>query len=178
MSQKRKSSLITEEKPVHPSPRGGIPDTNNQANVRQYQMPEATRLYASLKKQLREEGFFEKQPRFYTGMIVLVMSLFVASVSLLLLIHNFELQLLHTILLAFVTTQLGLLGHDAGHRQIFHERWKNRTVGLITGNLLLGISNAYWIAKHDEHHSNPNQTDVDPDLDIPLLAFAEQDIQK
>lgn len=176
----RRSSLVTVAKPMKLPSYRGLPDTNSQANAHkiQHQMPEATRLYANLKKKLREEHLFEKQPHYYTRMITVIMTLLVTSITLLFTVHNFALQLFNAIFLAFVTTQLGLLGHDAGHRQIFHDRWKNRVLGLLIANVLLGISNTYWTRKHDEHHSNPNQIDVDPDLDIPLLAFAEQDIEK
>ena len=33
------------------------------------------------------------------------------------------------------------------------------------------MSREWWIDKHNEHHGHPNQLDVDPDVDIPLLAF-------
>jgi fatty acid desaturase len=39
---------------------------------------------------------------------------------------------------------------------------------------LLGVSRQWWIDKHNEHHGHPNQIDVDPDIDIPLLAFEEE----
>jgi len=35
------------------------------------------------------------------------------------------------------------------------------------------LSRQWWIDKHNEHHGHPNQVDVDPDLDIPMLAFDE-----
>src|ERR671921_87437 len=52
--------------------------------------------------------------------------------------------------------------------------WKNDWLTLILGNLLLGISRQWWIDKHNDHHGHPNQLDVDPDVDIPLLAFEEE----
>jgi fatty acid desaturase len=41
----------------------------------------------------------------------------------------------------------------------------------VHANLLVGISFGWWVAKHDRHHSNPNHEDLDPDIDIPALAF-------
>jgi fatty acid desaturase len=73
--------------------------------------------------------------------------------------------------LAVVFTQLAFVGHDAGHRQIFRSRRANNLVGLVHANLLVGISFGWWVAKHDRHHSNPNHEDLDPDIDIPALAF-------
>jgi len=40
--------------------------------------------------------------------------------------------------------------------------------------MLLGMSYSWWVDKHNAHHSNPNQFDMDPDIDIPLLAFSEE----
>jgi fatty acid desaturase len=39
---------------------------------------------------------------------------------------------------------------------------------------MLGMSREWWIGKHNEHHGHPNQTDIDPDIEIPLLAFEEE----
>jgi fatty acid desaturase len=63
------------------------------------------------------------------------------------------------------------VGHDAGHRQIFRSRRANDLVGLVHGNLLVGISFGWWVAKHNPHHSNPNHEELDPGIDIPALAF-------
>ncbi len=73
--------------------------------------------------------------------------------------------------LAVVATQLGFVGHDAGHRQIFRRRWANDLVGLLHANLLVGISFGWWVPKHNAHHTNPNDEDLDPDIGIAALAF-------
>src|SRR5437016_4612349 len=75
----------------------------------QYRMPEAARLYAELKKQLQEKRLFEKQPQYYTKLVGMVMALLILFICLLFTIHNFTFQLFNAILLAFITTQLGLL---------------------------------------------------------------------
>jgi fatty acid desaturase len=66
---------------------------------------------------------------------------------------------------------VAFVGHDAGHRQISRSRRTNDLVGLVHANLLVGVSFGWWVAKHDRHHSNPNHEDLDPDIDIPALAF-------
>ena len=73
--------------------------------------------------------------------------------------------------LGVVATQLAFVGHDAGHRQIFRGGWATEVVGLIHGNLLVGISFGWWVPKHDAHHTNPNHEDLDPDIGIAALAF-------
>jgi fatty acid desaturase len=125
---------------------------------------------------MKQNGLLEKQPLYYTLKMVLLLGFFALSITFLLLVHIFWLQLLNAAFLAFVTTQLGLLGHEAGHRQIFQKTWKNDLIGLIAGDLLIGMSNAWWMDKHNSHHSHPNQCDLDPDIDIPLLSFTGEDI--
>jgi fatty acid desaturase len=66
------------------------------------------------------------------------------------------------------------MGHDSGHRQIFHGARKNDMIGLIVGNLLIGISYGWWYDYHNAHHGNPNQPDLDPDIKIAPLAFYEE----
>ena len=129
-------------------------------------------LYAELKQSVKSKGLLEKQPVYYTCRIVLLASLLIVAVGVLLFVHIFWLQLLNAVYLAFVSTQIGLLSHEAGHRQMFHRSWKHDLLGLIGGNLLLGMSYAWWVEKHNAHHSHPNQVGLDPDLTIPFLDLS------
>jgi Fatty acid desaturase len=63
--------------------------------------------------------------------------------------------------------------HDAGHRQMFAKPWLNVLVGLLTADLLLGISYGWWVGKHNRHHANPNHVGLDPDIDTPAIAYTE-----
>jgi fatty acid desaturase len=76
--------------------------------------------------------------------------------------------------LAFVFTQLGFLGHDAGHKQIFASRRANYVLGLLHGNLAIGLSYGWWVDKHNRHHAHPNTDGADPDLEIGALAFTSR----
>ncbi len=129
--------------------------------------------YAELKQLVKEQGLLNKQPSFYAGQILLVLSLLSISLTFVVLIDALWLQLLNAAFLAFVFAQIGFIGHDAGHRQIFNAAGKNKIAGLAV-NFLLGTSRSWWIDKHNRHHSNPNQLDVDPDISIPVLAFSEE----
>jgi fatty acid desaturase len=88
------------------------------------------------------------------------------------------LQLLNALYLALVTTQIGLLGHGAGHRQIFRKTWKNDLVGLLAGNLFIGMSHGWWMDKHNRHHSPPNQQGLGPDISVPILSLDGEDLFK
>ena len=80
-------------------------------------------------------------------------------------------QLVTAVLLGFVSTQLAFVGHDAGHRQIFASRRANDVLGYVHG-ALVGMSYGSWVGQHNAHHAHPNHADVDPDIDIPVLAFS------
>ncbi len=129
--------------------------------------------YAELKQLINQKGLLHKQPAYYTGQILLILSLLALSLTFVVLVDTLWLQLLNAAFLAFVFGQIGFVGHDAGHRQIFHATGKNDITGLAVG-LLLGTSRSWWIDKHNRHHGNPNQLDVDPDISIPVLAFSEE----
>ena len=73
--------------------------------------------------------------------------------------------------LAFVLTQLGFIGHDAGHRQISSHRRSNDLIGLVHANLLAGFSFGWWMAKHNRHHAHTNRQDRDPDLAPGAIAY-------
>jgi fatty acid desaturase len=131
--------------------------------------------YAQLKRLIKENGLLDRQPAYYAGKTVFTLGLLAVSLALLFVLGETWFQLLNAAYLAFVFVQISLLAHDFGHRQFsFSAPWKNDWLTLIFGNLLLGISRQWWIDKHNEHHAHPNQLDLDPDVDIPLLAFEEE----
>ncbi|MBE3558288.1 MAG: acyl-CoA desaturase [Ktedonobacteraceae bacterium] len=127
--------------------------------------------YAELKKSIKQAGLLDKHPHLYTWRIILTLIALFASLLTLVLIKNLWFQLGNALFLAIVFAQIGFLGHDAGHRQGFVTPWKNDLAGLLLGNLLLGMSQTWWVDKHNQHHSHPNQLDLDPDLDIPGISF-------
>jgi fatty acid desaturase len=134
-----------------------------------------TNRYAQLKRLIKENGLLDPQPAYYGGKMAFTLGLLAVSLILLFVLGDTWFQLLNAVYLAFVFVQISLLAHDFGHRQFsFHSPRKNDWLTLIFGNLLLGLSRQWWIDKHNEHHGHPNQMDLDPDVDIPLLAFDEE----
>jgi len=131
--------------------------------------------YAELKRIIKGHGLLERRPARAVARLLTVDLLLVASVGILLGVHVFWVQCLNALFMAFVSAQLGFNGHDAGHRQTFGATWKNDVVGLIHGNLLIGMSFGWWVDKHNRHHSHPNEIDADPDIDIPFLRFTGED---
>src|SRR5919112_2466377 len=131
--------------------------------------------YAELKRLIKQRGLLDQQPAYYAVKTVFTLGLLVVSLALLFILEDTWSQLLNAAYLAFVFVQISLLAHDFGHRQFsFRSSWKNDWLTLVFGNLSLGVSRQWWIDKHNEHHGHPNQMDLDPDVDIPLLAFEEE----
>jgi fatty acid desaturase len=77
--------------------------------------------------------------------------------------------------LGVMFTQLGFVGHDAGHQQVFRSRRANGLLGLAVGNALIGLSFGWWVSKHNAHHAHPNQVGRDPDIGEGLVVFARTD---
>ncbi|MFS8199685.1 fatty acid desaturase family protein [Streptomyces sp. CWNU-52B] len=73
--------------------------------------------------------------------------------------------------LAVLCARTAFIGHDAGHSQISGSRRAGRVIGLVHGNLLLGMSYGWWNTKHNRHHANPNHIDKDPDVKADVLVF-------
>ena len=77
-------------------------------------------------------GLLDKRPGWYALTIGMTVALFAAGIAWLILVDSLWLQIPNALFLAFVMVQFGLIGHDAGHRQMFREGWKHRLVGIVT----------------------------------------------
>jgi fatty acid desaturase len=130
--------------------------------------------YALLKKRIQDAGLLGKRPGYYSLAITANLSLFALCIALLFLTRNVWLQALIAVGLGLSSGQLGFQLHDAGHRQMFKSQWKNALVGLITADALLGMSYGWWVQKHNRHHGNPNDVDLDPDIEVGAIAYNEQ----
>ncbi len=120
--------------------------------------------FAALAAQVREAGLLRRRPGYYQVKIVLTLAVFAAGWAAVLVVGNSWDTLALAALLGVMFTQLGFVGHDAGHRQVFGSRRANRWLGLAVGNALIGLSFGWWVAKHNAHHAHPNQVDRDPDI--------------
>jgi len=131
--------------------------------------------FAALSKRIKSAGLLERRHGFYAWRMSVTVSLFAAGwVALAVLGHSWW-SVAVAAYLAIVSTQLGFLGHDAGHHQIFRTRKPNDVVGLVNANLLTGLSYGWWVTKHNRHHKNPNHEGMDPDISPGALAFTGED---
>ena len=80
-------------------------------------------------------------------------------------------QLVTAAFLGVVFTQMGFLGHDSGHRQVFRTKRATYVFGLLAGNLGIGLSFGWWMDKHNRHHAHPNDLERDPDVGSGVVVF-------
>jgi fatty acid desaturase len=129
-------------------------------------MPPAAQDFSRLTAQVRAAGLLDRRLGRYSVIIVLTLGAFVAAWAGFFALGASWATLGIAALLGILSTQLGFLGHDAGHRQIFASRRANRLLGLVIGNGLIGLSFGWWVPKHNAHHAHPNEIDRDPDIGI------------
>jgi fatty acid desaturase len=127
--------------------------------------------YASLLRQVQSAGLLDRRPGYYLIKIAVTIGLLVAGWAAFVVVGDSWWQLAVAGFLAFGFTQVGFLGHDAGHRQIFRSRRANYLLGLLLGNLAIGLSYGWWVDKHTRHHTHPNQEGKDPDIGAGAVAF-------
>jgi fatty acid desaturase len=72
--------------------------------------------------------------------------------------------------LSFVFVQIALLGHDVAHLQFVRAGRANTVLALVMGNLVIGVSRAWWSYNHGAHHARPNDVAHDPNVNILFLA--------
>jgi fatty acid desaturase len=127
--------------------------------------------YAELSRQVKEAGLLERRPGYYSRKIAVTIAMLAAGWAAFVLLGNSWWQLAVAVFLAVIFTQIGFLGHDAGHRQVFGTRRANYVAGVLLGNLGIGLSYGWWVDKHNRHHAHPNTEDADPDIAAGALAF-------
>jgi fatty acid desaturase len=127
--------------------------------------------YAELSRQVKEAGLLERRSAYYAWKIGITIGLLAAGWAAFIVIGDSWWQLATGAFLAVIFTQIGFLGHDAGHRQVFRSRQANYIAGILLGNLSIGLSYGWWVDKHNRHHSHPNTEDADPDIAIGAFAF-------
>jgi fatty acid desaturase len=127
--------------------------------------------YARLSRQVRQAGLLELRTRHYAWRITITVGLLIGGWAAFLLVGDSWWQLAVAAYLAVMFTQLGFLGHDAGHRQISGSRRVSYVLGILLGNLGIGLSYGWWVSKHNRHHAKPNTEGADPDIMMKALAM-------
>jgi fatty acid desaturase len=127
--------------------------------------------YAELSRLVRDAGLLDRRTRYYTWKILATVGALAGAWAAFVIVGNSWWTLAVAGLLAVLFTQVGFLGHDAGHRQIFASRRSSYVAGVLLGNLGIGLSYGWWVGKHNRHHAHPNTEGADPDIAAGALIF-------
>jgi fatty acid desaturase len=130
--------------------------------------------YARLTRRIRQAGLLDSRPGHYALRFTVNLALLAAIGAAFFLLGDSWLQVVVAAVLAVAFTQIAFLAHDVGHRQVFRSKHHARLVGLLLGNLGIGLSYGWWIGKHTRHHANPNHVEEDPDVGAGVIAWSEQ----
>ncbi|MDA0633266.1 acyl-CoA desaturase [Nonomuraea sp. MCN248] len=132
--------------------------------------------FARLAHKINEAGLLDRRPVYYAVRGALVAAAYAGGWALFAWVGDSWLQLLVAAVLAVVFTQVGFLAHDLGHRQVFRSRRTSDIVGLLVGNLGIGLGWGWWNTKHNKHHANPNHEDHDPDVSPAVIVWSEDQV--
>ena len=134
----------------------------------------STASFHALARQVRAIGLLDRRPGYYRVKITLTIAAFFAGWAVFVMAGNSWAALAVAPVVGVMFTQLAFIGHDAGHNQVFGTRRRNRLLGLIVGNVLIGLSFGWWVPKHNAHHAHPNEVGRDPDIgDGAVLASSD-----
>lgn len=109
---------------------------------------------------LRHKGLLDKTPVRGSVEIVLELTGYVLLFTFMTQIPPAIVGLLFVLLMVRST----YIVHDLLHKQYFSRKWSNR-LGLVFGNLLIGLSGKWWDREHNVmHHSYTNSAEKDTDV--------------
>ncbi|MGI8879089.1 MAG: fatty acid desaturase family protein [Jatrophihabitans sp.] len=134
--------------------------------------------FAGLCRQIREANLLERRRAMYALRIGITGFALVAAWAAFVWVGDSWFQTIVAVVMGLVFTQVAFLGHDGGHQQVYRSRRANDTVGIVAGDLLVGLSFGWWLDKHNKHHSHPNHEGLDPDIGDGVFAFTTTHIAK
>jgi len=130
--------------------------------------------YADLARAVRSNGLLRRRYWFYWSAFTAATIAFVLVSGGVVLLRESWLVIVLAPGLALVCAQIGFLGHEAAHRQVFASaRWNEWCARILSG-VFAGLSYGWWLHKHNQHHSRPNQLERDPDIAPGVVAFTPE----
>ncbi|MFD7296354.1 fatty acid desaturase family protein [Streptomyces sp. NPDC059897] len=136
--------------------------------------PQGGSEFTPLLRAIKGQGLLERRTGWYVRTIAVNALCLGAVVTGMALLGGSWWVLALAPVLAVLCARTAFIGHDAGHAQITGNRTVSRLIGLVHGNLLLGMSFSWWNDKHNRHHANPNHIEKDPDVAADVLVFTSK----
>ncbi|MFF5261468.1 fatty acid desaturase family protein [Actinomadura viridis] len=130
--------------------------------------------FGPLARRVREAGLLERRRGYYARAMGLNLAATAGTWAAVAWAGGSWWVLVLAVPLALLSGRTAFLGHDAGHRQIAASHRVNRWLGLLLGNLMLGMGYGWWNDKHNRHHANPNHVGKDPDVGEGVLVWTRE----
>ena len=141
--------------------------------------PDYGAAYAELRRIVIASGLLKRRYGYYLAHTSICFGLLSVGVALpFVLPASLVWSAIASIVIGFAMVQVGLIGHDAGHLEIFRGTTKNWLLGQLCWSISTGVSFWYWNDRHNRHHGHPNDMDKDPDIQGGgpfAVAFAEEE---
>ncbi|OLT47032.1 delta fatty acid desaturase [Saccharomonospora sp. CUA-673] len=134
--------------------------------------------FAVLSKRIAAAGLFARRPGYYTVRVGILAALYGGGLAAFVALGDTWWQLLLAAFFAVVFAQVALVAHDVAHRQVFRTRRASTAVGLVVGNLAIGLSYGWWMDKHTRHHAHPNHEERDPDVAPDILVWSREQAEE
>lgn len=134
--------------------------------------------YAQLMREVRATRLLERSPLGYLPRALVLLAMFAVGGTVFWSLGSSWWQLLVAAWSAVVAAQIGFLGHDAGHQQIFRSRRWNVRFGTLVSGIGIGLSYGWWVDKHNRHHQHPNDPASDPDVGRGALAWNADQVRR
>jgi fatty acid desaturase len=133
--------------------------------------------FSQLRLRILEAGLLKKSKTpILVGFAINTM-LLLCSISIFFLTQHIGIILVNAVFLALIYGRFGLLAHDFGHMQMCKSTRVNNIFGYISGTVV-GLSYPWWKDKHNAHHAHTNHDFKDPDIDLPVLAYSENQARR
>lgn len=139
------------------------------------QSPQPVDAYVQLKRLVTDRGLLERSPSRQIAPAAGHVMLFAVTVVGIVLTRESWWALVFAAPAALLFGQLGFLGHDAAHNQIFRTSRANYVLSLLLFNLCAGGSRGWWAERHNMHHAQPNRIGSDRDIEGGVVAVYEEE---
>jgi fatty acid desaturase len=123
--------------------------------------------YARLRQSVFDAGLMDRRYDYYLVRGLTSFALFVGALAFVFMVPpGWGWTALAAVVLGLTTTQLGIIGHDAGHMAVFRKERHNYLLGQFCLSFVLGVSFWSWRERHNRHHVLTNDEEEDPDLEL------------
>lgn len=131
--------------------------------------------YATLHQLIQTQGLLDKNISYYLFLAIFLLALAIGIGYLLVFLPpTLKSALFLGFLSSFLSVQLGFIGHDISHYQIFYSPQFNRLAEIFQWNLLLGLSSSWWRNQHNAHHFYSNESVLDPSINLSIFSFSQR----